>query len=79
MNTIGTDHNLDRLRIKKLLKIGLFASILTGIGDYLLGYARIPPLSVPQTGTPIPGIWNTCPTRTAAAMRLVLQPAASAH
>ena len=39
MNTIGIDHNLDRPRIKKLLTIGLFASILTGIGDFLLGYA----------------------------------------
>ena len=40
MNTIGIDHNLDRARIKKLLAIGLFASILTGIGDFLLGYAE---------------------------------------
>ena len=40
MNTIGIDHNLDRARIKKLLSIGLFASILTGIGDFLLGYAE---------------------------------------
>lgn len=40
MNTIGIDHNLDRLRIRKLLAIGLFASILTGIGDFLLGYAE---------------------------------------
>jgi len=40
MNTIGIDHNLDRSRIKKLLTIGLFASILTGIGDFLLGYAE---------------------------------------
>ena len=39
MNTIGINHNLDRARIKKLLAIGLFASILTGIGDFLLGYA----------------------------------------
>ena len=39
MNTIGIDHNLDRSRIRKLLTIGLFASILTGIGDFLLGYA----------------------------------------
>ncbi|MBQ9269098.1 MAG: hypothetical protein IJ206_06205 [Oscillospiraceae bacterium] len=39
MNTIGIDHNLDRPRIKKLLTIGLFAAILTGIGDFLLGYA----------------------------------------
>ena len=39
MNTIGIDHNLDRARIRKLLAIGLFASILTGLGDFLLGYA----------------------------------------
>ena len=38
MNKIGIDHALDRARIKKLLTIGLFASILTGIGDFLLGY-----------------------------------------
>ena len=40
MNTIGIDHNLDRARIRKLLAIGLFASVLTGIGDFLLGYAE---------------------------------------
>ncbi len=40
MNTIGIDHNLDRPRIRKLLTIGLFASCLTGIGDFLLGYAE---------------------------------------
>ena len=40
MNTIGIDHNLDRPRIKKLLTIGLAASILTGIGDFLLGCAE---------------------------------------
>ena len=39
MNTIGIDHNLDRARIRKLLAIGLFASVITGIGDFLLGYA----------------------------------------
>ena len=38
MNTIGIDNNLDRQRIKKLLVIGLFASFLTGIGDFMLGY-----------------------------------------
>ena len=42
MNTIGIDHNLDRSRIRKLLTIGLFASIITGIGDFLLGYADSP-------------------------------------
>ena len=40
MNTIGIDHNLDRLRIRKLLTIGLAASIITGTGDFLLGYAE---------------------------------------
>ncbi len=40
MNTIGIDHNLERARIRKLLCIGLFASIVTGIGDFLLGYAE---------------------------------------
>ena len=40
MNTTGINYNLDRARIKKLLSIGLFASILTGIGDFLLGYAE---------------------------------------
>ena len=39
MNTIGIAHNLDRARIRKLLAIGLFASVMTGIGDFLLGYA----------------------------------------
>ena len=38
MNTIGIDHNLDRARIRKLLAIGLFAAILTGIGDFVPGY-----------------------------------------
>ena len=42
MNTIGIDRNLDRARIRKLLMIGLFASALTGIGDFLLGYADSP-------------------------------------
>ena len=42
MNTIGIEHNLDRARIRKLLTIGLFASVLTGIGDFLLGYADSP-------------------------------------
>ena len=40
MNTIGIEHNLDRPRIRKLLTIGLFASALTGIGDFLLGYGE---------------------------------------
>jgi len=38
MNTIGINHNLDRPRIRKLLSIGLFSAVLTGIGDFLLGY-----------------------------------------
>ncbi len=37
MNTIGIDHNLDRAQIRKLLAIGLFASVLTGIGIFLEG------------------------------------------
>lgn len=40
MNTIGIDNNLDRARIKKLLTIGLVASIITGVGDFLLGYGE---------------------------------------
>lgn len=40
MNTIGINNNLDRARIKKLLAIGLFASILTGAGDFLLGFGE---------------------------------------
>lgn len=31
--------NLDRPRIRKLLAIGLFSSILTGVGDFLLDFA----------------------------------------
>ena len=37
MNTIGINNNLDRQRIRKLLTIGLFASVMTGAGDFLLG------------------------------------------
>ena len=40
MNTIGIDNNLDRPRIRKLLLIGLIASVMTGVGDFLLGYAE---------------------------------------
>ena len=40
MNTIGIDINLDRPRIHKLLAIGLCASIITGVGDFLLGFAN---------------------------------------
>jgi hypothetical protein len=39
MNNIGIDDNLNRNRIRKLLIIGLIASIITGIGDFILGYA----------------------------------------
>ncbi len=40
MNRIGIDHNLDRPRIRRLLAIGLFASVMTGVGDFMLGYAE---------------------------------------
>lgn len=40
MNTIGIENNLDRVRIRKLLAIGLLASVLTGVGDFLLGFAE---------------------------------------
>ena len=40
MNTIGIDDNLNRARIKKLLIIGLMGSAITGIGDFLLGFAE---------------------------------------
>ena len=43
MNPLGIYNNLNRERIRKLLTIGLFASILTGIGDFLLGYAAEEP------------------------------------
>ena len=43
MNPIGIYDNLNRKRIRKLLTFGLFASILTGIGDFLLGYATEEP------------------------------------
>ena len=49
MNTIGIDNNLDRARIRKLLAIGLFGAILTGIGDFLLGYAQETPTSTIAT------------------------------
>ena len=38
MNTIGIERNLDRPRIRKLLAIGLLGSVLTGAGDWLIGY-----------------------------------------
>ena len=40
MNTIGINNNLDRTRIKKLLIIGFFGSVLTGAGDFLLGFGE---------------------------------------
>lgn len=40
MNTIGIEDNLNRVRIRKLLLIGLFGTVLTGLGDFLLGYAE---------------------------------------
>ncbi len=42
MNKIGIDTNLDRPRIKKLLLIGLIASVMTGIGDFLIGFGEEP-------------------------------------
>ena len=43
MNNIGIDDNLNRARIKKLFTIGLTASVITGVGDFLLGYAEEAP------------------------------------
>lgn len=40
MNTIGIQHNLDRARIKKLLATGMFGAVITGIGDFMLGFAE---------------------------------------
>lgn len=37
-NNIGIDGKLDWARIAKLLRIGLFASIIVFIGDWILGY-----------------------------------------
>lgn len=45
MNAISIDHHLDRPRIKKLLTIGLVASIMTGLGDFLLGFGEELPTS----------------------------------
>ena len=42
MNTIGINDNLDRARIRKLLIIGLIGSVMTGIGDFLVGYGASP-------------------------------------
>ena len=40
MNTIGIDHNLNRNRIRKLLTFGVIGSVLTGVGDFLVGYGE---------------------------------------
>ena len=40
MNTIGINDNLDRPRIRKLLLIGLIASVMTGAGDFLIGFGE---------------------------------------
>ena len=40
MNTIGVNNNLDRARIRKLLLIGLIGSVMTGVGDFLVGYGE---------------------------------------
>ena len=43
MNNIGIDNNLDLKRIRKLMYIGLFAALLTLVGDMLLGYGMSNP------------------------------------
>ena len=45
MNTIGIDHNLNRERIRKLLIFGVIGSVLTGIGDFLVGFGEEVPVS----------------------------------
>lgn len=40
MNTIGITNSLDRPRVRKLLATGLGASVITGVGDFLLGFAE---------------------------------------
>lgn len=40
MNTIGIDHNLNRERIRKLLIFGVIGSVLTGAGDFLVGFGE---------------------------------------
>ena len=49
MNAIGIDHNLNRERIRKLLAFGVIGSVLTGIGDFLVGYGE-------QVGTEANGL-----------------------
>lgn len=40
INTIGIDHNLNRDRIRKLLIFGVIGSVLTGAGDFLVGFGE---------------------------------------
>lgn len=50
MNMPGINNNLNRGRIRKLLVVGLFASVVTGIGDFLLGYAeQLPAATIPTS------------------------------
>ncbi len=44
-NATGTTHNLDRARIRKLLIIGLVGAVMTGVGDFLLGFGDSLPAS----------------------------------
>ena len=44
-------NNLDRPLIKKLLLLGLIGAAVTGVGDFLLGYAEETPAT---RGTPYP-------------------------
>ena len=45
LNNIGIKNHLDRGHIQKLLVIGLVASIMTGLGDFLLGFGEELPTS----------------------------------
>ena len=40
MNTTDMDHPLNRKKIQRLLTLGVIGSVLTGIGDFLLGYGE---------------------------------------
>lgn len=60
MNPIGITDNLDRARIRKLLIIGLFGCALTGMGDFLLGFAD----SADVGGGPIDQVVATAPNLT---------------
>ena len=57
MYNLGITDNLNRGRIRKLLAIGLFGCVLTGVGDFLLGYAD----SADVGGGAIDGILATAP------------------